>query len=301
MQALAELNLAAAAQHTRLVSHSLNVERLSEKDREEVLRYLSERPLQTFGLAGFVRDNGLVSPHNRGTFYACRDQQGRLEGVALIGHFIVFEARSEAAIAAFARTAQQCSDAFLLIGEQADVETFWRYYSPAGQDARLYGRELLFALGWPVAVREAVPGLRLATMADLDVIVPAHAECTYIESGINPLDTDAEGFRARCARRIEMGKTWVWTEGNRLIFKVDVVSDTPDVIYLEGVWVNPEERGKGYGSRCISQLGRDFLQRTGSICILVNEKFIAAQMLYRKASFKFIGYYDTIFLKQKTH
>src|SRR5438045_3842888 len=149
--------------------------------------------------------------------------------------------------------------------------------------------------------REEVLGLRRATMDDLDVIVPAHAECAFIESGIDPLESDAEGFRARCARRIEMGKTWVWTEGGKLMFKVDIVSETSDVIYLEGVWVHPEERGKGYGSRCISQLGRDFLQRTASVCILVNEKFKAAQMLYRKASFKFISYYDTIFLKQKVH
>src|SRR5438105_4276699 len=137
MQAHAEIKPSATAQCVDLTSHSLNVERLCENDREEVLRFLGERPMHTFGLAGFVRDNGLVSPHNRGTFYACRDQQGRLQGVALIGHFILFEARSEAAIAAFAYTAQQCPDAFLLIGEQAEVQTFWESYSPAGQDVRL--------------------------------------------------------------------------------------------------------------------------------------------------------------------
>jgi predicted GNAT family acetyltransferase len=131
--------------------------------------------------------------------------------------------------------------------------------------------------------------------------VPAHAETALIESGIDPLETDPEGFRARCARRIEMGKTWVWTENSKLIFKADVVSDTPDVIYLEGVWMNPDERGKGYGSSCIAQLCRTFLQRTKSVCILVNEKFKAAQAVYRKAGFRFISYYDTVFLKSKVH
>ncbi|HJQ23907.1 MAG TPA: GNAT family N-acetyltransferase [Blastocatellia bacterium] len=298
---LPEENSATALSRYSYPAGHTTVHRLTDEDRDNVLRFLAARPAHTFGLAGFVRDNGLVSPHNRGTFYACRNPEGGLEGVALIGHFIVFEARSAEIIAAFARVAQQCVDAFLLIGEQEKVQAFWHDYAPGGQAVRLYGRELLMEMKSPAEVREAVPGLRLATMADLDVIVPAHAECGVIESGIDPLESDAEGFRARCARRIEMGKTWVWIEDGRLMFKVDVVSETPDVIYLEGVWVHSEERGKGYGSRCLSQLGREFLRRTGSVCILVNEKFKAAQMLYRKVGFTFISYYDTIFLKQKAH
>ena len=33
-----------------------------------------------------IRDNGIVSSLNRGTFYGCRDLNGNLEGVALVGH-----------------------------------------------------------------------------------------------------------------------------------------------------------------------------------------------------------------------
>jgi predicted GNAT family acetyltransferase len=294
-------NLAAALSQYSYPASSATVHRLTDEHRDEVLTFLATRPTHTFGMAGFVRDNGLVSPHNRGTFYACRNDEGGLEGVALIGHFILFEARSAEAIAAFARVAQQCSTAFLLLGEEENVQAFWHYYSPGGQGVHLYCRELLCELNGPVEVREAAPSLRLATMDDLDLIVPAHAETALIESGIDPLETDPEGFRARCARRIEMGKTWVWTENAKLMFKADVISDTPEVIYVEGIWVNPDERGKGYGSSCISHLCRTFLQRTESVCILVNEKFKAAQAVYRKAGFRFTSYYDTIFLKSEVH
>ena len=163
---------------------------------------------------------------------------------------------------------------------------------------RLYCRELLMEMKAPLQVTEAVPGLKPATMADLEVIVPAHAETSFIECGIDPLERDPEGFRARCARRIEMGKTWVWVESSRLIFKADIVSETAEVIYLEGVWVNPQERGKGYGSCCISQLCTGLLLRTEAVCILVNEKFKAAQAVYHKAGFRVISDYDTVFLKQ---
>lgn len=279
---------------------AVTVHRLTDEHEGEVLDFLAARPVHTFGLTGFIRDNGLISPHNRGTFYAYRDEEGRLEGVALIGHFILFETRSDRAIAAFARIAGQRSDGYLLLGEQEKVQAFWDYYSPEGQAARLYCRELMFELNWPVEVREAVPGLRLATLDDLELIIPAHAETVVIESRINPLEVDPEGFKARCARRIELGKTWVWIEDAKLMFKAEIVSDSPDVIYLEGIWVNPEERGKGYGSRCVSQLSRVLLNRTKSVSILVNENFKAAQTLYRKAGFRFITYYDTIFLKRES-
>lgn len=294
---LPQENIAAPLSQYPYPASRVTVQRLTDEHREEVLDFLAARPIHTFGLAGFVRDNGLVSPHNRGTFYACRNDQGCLEGVALIGHFILFETRCTEAIAAFALVAQQCSTAFLLLGEEENVQAFWQYYSPAGQAVHLYCRELLFALNEPVEARAAMSGLRLATIDDLEWIVAAHAETAFFESGIDPLKTDPQGFRGRCARRIEKGKTWVWTENSKLMFKAEVVSDAPDVIYLEGVWVHPDERGKGFGADCISHLCKAFLKRTETVCILVNEKFKTAQAVYRKAGFEFISHYDTIFLK----
>src|SRR5829696_9128471 len=79
---------------------------LKDADREEALSFLAARPLQTFFLAGLIRDNGVESPLNRGTFYGCRDDEGRLEGVALVGHATAFEARTAGAVGAFARLAQ---------------------------------------------------------------------------------------------------------------------------------------------------------------------------------------------------
>src|SRR5262249_39225339 len=135
--------------------------------------------------------------------------------------------------------------------------------------------------------REPVQALRFARPQDLDLIVPVHALTAFVESGIDPLNVDPEGFRQRCARRIDQGKTLVWIEDDTLLFKAEIVADTPEVIYLEGVWVDPQHRGKGIGLRCMSQLNREFLKRTGSVCVLVNEKFEGAQAFYRKAGFDF--------------
>jgi ribosomal protein S18 acetylase RimI-like enzyme len=248
-------------------------------------------------MAGYIRDNGPVSPLNRGTFYTCRDAAGCLEGVALIGHVTMVETHSDDALEAFAHLAWKYPHAHVIVGEQDKVERFWTFYGAAGQSMRRRCRELLLEQSWPVAVHEAV-ALRLATLDELEQLLQVHAQMAFEECGINPLERDPVGFRERTIRRIEQGRTWVSMDREKLVFKADVVSDTPEQIYLEGVYVNPQERSKGYGVRFVSQLSRRLLAKTKSINLLVNEKDQVAQACYRKAGYKDRGYYDTVYLQQ---
>ena len=278
---------------------SLSVYPLRGENKQEVLAFLAERPLHTVVMAGHIRDNGLESELNRGQFHACRNGEGRLEGVALIGHATLVEARSEAALAAFARLAQSCPDAHLIMGEQERIERFWHYYAKPGQLPRRVCRELLLEQRWPVEALEPVPGLRLASLAELQEVMLVQGEMAFQESGINPMKVDLPGFSLRCSRRIEQGRVWVWMEDGRLIFKADVISDTPEVIYLEGIYVNPDVRSRGYGARCMSQLARVLLQRTNSLSILVNEQSQRAAAFFDRTGFKLRSCYDTIFLEQR--
>lgn len=84
-------------------------------------------------------------------------------------------------------------------------------------------------------------------------------------------------------------------------FKVEVVTDLPDVIYFERVDALPEERGKGYALRCISQLTAMFLERTRPVVLPVNEKNKAARRFYEKTGYELIGYYDAMSLQQQIH
>jgi predicted GNAT family acetyltransferase len=273
----------------------VQVKALTDEHRAEILNFLAARPIHTVYMAGLIRDNGLVSPMNRGDFYACRNAEGNITGVGLIGHITAFETDDEAAIESFAQLAQQHGASHAILGESDKVERFWHYYAEAGQQMRLACREVLFAQTWPVEVREAV-NLRRATLDDIELVMPVHAAMAFEESGVNPMEKDPEGFRRRTARRIEQGRVWVLVEDGRLIFKADVISETPGATYVEGVYVNPEERGKGYGVRCMSQLSRTLLENTRSVCLLVNERNLGAHSLYHKAGYKVQGQYDTIFL-----
>jgi uncharacterized protein len=279
-----------------LASVTVFTELLTSQEETEVIAFLAERPLHTVCMAGFIRDNGLESPLNRGRFYGCRNSEGRLEGVALIGHATLIEARTSRAMKEFALIAQSSSSTHMILGEEEQVELFWDLYADRGQEMRLSSRELLFELKRATEIREPVEGLRLATLEDLELILPVHAQLAFAESGINPLESDPEGFRNRCAIRIEKGRVWVVVSDQRLIFKADIQADTPDVIYLEGIFAEPAERGKGLAGRCLSQLAQNLLRRTKSICVLVNEERTSVHSFYRLANFKCRESFLSIFL-----
>ncbi len=280
-----------------LHASAAQLQSLKDSDSAEVLAFLQSRPIHTAYLSGLIRDNGLESPLNRGTFYAYRNQAGQVEGVALIGHATLMETASDQALEAFAAKAQQCKSVHLIMCEENRIEKFWDCYALSGQQMRRACRELLFELRWPVEVSQQVVNLRLATIDDLDLLVPVHAELAFGESGVDPRERDADGFLERYARRIEQGRTWVLIENGKLIFKAEVVAETPSTSCIEGVWVNPEMRGQGYGARCMSQLARMLLWRTKSLCLFVNDDNEDAQRFYKQVGYHLRTVYDTIFLK----
>jgi predicted GNAT family acetyltransferase len=269
---------------------------LNAADEPEVFDFLSARTIHTVFMASLIRDNGLVSPHNRGSFYACRDRYGRMEGVALLGHATVIETCSDNALALFARLARNCLNAQLIRGEQETIENFWRHYANSGQEPRLICRELLLEQKTTIE-SEALADLRPATLKDLDKVLAVNSSMALQEGGANPQQNDPGGFRSRTARRIEQGRIWVWVEDDRLMFKADVVAATPQVTYLEGVHVHSEERRKGYGRRCLNSLSTILLERSESICLTINEKNQTALKFYEKAGYQFHSHYETIYLR----
>jgi Predicted acetyltransferase len=270
---------------------------LNGADEAEVFEFLSARTIHTVFMASLIRDNGLVSPHNRGSFYACRDRYGRLEGVALVGHATLIEARTDTSVASFARLARNCLNAHLIRGEKETIDSFWKHYANSGQEPRLICREMLFEQRQPVPAMEGVGGLRPATLGDLDKVLAVNASMAFQEAGTSPLQNDPGGFRARTARRIEQGRIWVWTDIDRLMFKADIVAQTPQVTYLEGVHIHAEERRRGYGLRCLTSLSSILLERSDSICLTVNEKNKNALKFYEKAGYQFHSHYETIYLR----
>jgi predicted GNAT family acetyltransferase len=138
-------------------------------------------------------------------------------------------------------------------------------------------------------------GLRLATPEDLEPVVRAQAAMALETSGVDPLKKDPVGFRQRYLRRIDNKRVWVLMNNRRLIFKLDVIADTPDATYIEGVYVSPEERGKGMGQRCLTAVGHKLLERTKAIYLFVENEDARTTAFYSRLGFEVAGNYDLLY------
>lgn len=273
------------------------VQKLTNPDQSEVLEFLKQRPAHTVVMTGFVRDNNLASENNRGTFYGYRNAGGTLEGVALIGHTTLIETRSADALAAFADAARTSPiPLHVLMSSGAKTEDFFKLMHGGDIQPRLVCTELLFELSFPFPVQNCDWMIRTAQADELEAVAEAHAEVAFIESGVDPLVADRAGFLKRTLRRIEKNRVFVVFENDRLIFKADIVAETDDTIYLEGIYVAPEFRGQGIGSSCLAKLSLELLNRVSNICLLSNVFMKNAHRSFIKAGYKNTDSCQTVFV-----
>ncbi len=264
--------------------------------KTEVLGFLARRPLHTAVLTGLLLENGGGGESKYGGFYGYRSESGKLDGVALLGRATIFEARTEAALSAFARLARKLPAFRLALAENEPLQMFWDTYKVPGQRPQLLCNEWLYEYRKARRPWQPVTAFRAGTIADLDLIVKAHAELVEEETQVNPLDTDPEGFRDRCAARVKQGKVWVYIKDGELIFKADVATETPSSVYIEGLWVNPNQRRQGYGKRCLEQLRQLLCPNDGVLCGFVNETNQAANNFYKQVGCSFLSSYQKIYL-----
>ena len=273
---------------------------LANSETEAVLHFLPKKPAHCAYLTGLIHDHGLVSPLNRGTFYGSKNFLGELRGVALVGHATIIEPANKESLKDLAEAARSCKSKHLVMCEERWAEHFLKHHGKDGS-IKCERRQLLLELRWPTgnSSKNRQP-LRLATIKDLELLIPVHARLACYQSGVNPHDVDREGFVLRYQQRIKNGRTWVLTSNDRLIFKADVISATAEISYLEGVWVNPDVRSMGYGRACIAELARMLLWRSRSISVLVNDDDTEAQSFYKSCGFQVRGSYRTIFMSGRS-
>jgi len=271
--------------------------RLTDADRAETLAFLALRPVHTVVMTSFINDNGVESTLNRGQFFGYRDANGKLEGVALIGHTTLIEARSLDAIRAFAVIAREPeTPIYIIMSDGENAKTFWQHYAGPVRQPRVTCTELLFELNFPFLVTDCKWDLRLARMDELEQIAEAQGEVAFIESGVNPIIKDREGFLKRVARRIEQERIFVVVEDGKLVFKADIIAETSEAIYLEGIYVAEEYRGQGVGSNCLAAMSQQLLSRVAHVSLLSNVAFHGAHRSFAKAGYKNTDQCTTLFV-----
>jgi predicted GNAT family acetyltransferase len=139
-------------------------------------------------------------------------------------------------------------------------------------------------------------GLRAATLADLDRLVPACAAAHELELGIDPVARDSETFRFRTEAQIDEGRSWLWLEDDVVLFKAEASAWTPAAVQIQQVWVDPEARGRGYATRGMRDLCRLLLEKTPIVTLFVRSENAPAIALYERIGMTKALEYRTVLL-----
>jgi ribosomal protein S18 acetylase RimI-like enzyme len=241
--------------------------KVSEPGHDEILRFCARAPVERV----FLED---VARRGLGRFVGSTED-GELSALCHLGVNVV---PSGQGCGVFAREVGKVAPR-MLIGEAQAVSQLWE----AASDVLPRPRE--DRPGQPVFVIREPPepgetGLRLATLADLELLMPACAAAHEQELGLDPMRRDADGFRWRTRSQIEEERSWIWVEDGVILFKAEASAWTPHAVQLQQVWVDPGVRRRGYGARGISDLCRLLLEEVPTVCLFVRADNDAAIRLY---------------------
>jgi predicted GNAT family acetyltransferase len=181
----------------------------------------------------------------------------------------------------------------MIIGDERAVGELWAAAGPR-MPAPRQDRP-----GQPVYVIEDAPepggtGLRAATEADLPLLVPACAAAHLEEIGIDPLARDPDGFRWRTRAQVDEGRSWIWRDGDAILFKAEASAWTPSAVQIQQVWVDPAARNAGHGRRGLRDLCRLLLERAPAVCLFVRPENAAAVRVYESVGMRWRGSYRSL-------
>lgn len=256
---------------------------LVDPSREQILAFCAQDPVERV----FLED---VARRGLGRFSGL-EEDGELVALCHVGANLVPSGRGCGAFAGPASRAR----ARMLIGEQGAVGELWddlRRRLPRAREDRP---------GQPVYVIEEPPepggsGLRPATVADLELLIPACAAAHQGELGVDPLRRDADGFRWRTRAQIEDGRSWLWEEDGVILFKAEASAWTPSAVQLQQVWTDPEARGRGYARAGLRDLIRLLLERVPRVCLFVRAENATAIALYERTGMRHALDYRSLLL-----
>ena len=250
--------------------------------QQQVLDFCALEPLERV----FLED---VARRGLGRFVAVEDGHGTLANLCHVGTNLV---PSGPDCGVFSASAAEGSSR-MVIGEAGAVTALWE----AARDRLPRPRE--DRPGQPVyAIDEPPPagetGLRAATHADFDRLLPACAAAHQLELGTDPLANDPGAFRWRTSAQIDEGRSWLWLEDDVVLFKAEASAWTPSAVQIQQVWVDPEVRGNGYASRGLRDLCRLLLASTPAVVLFVRRENAPAIALYDSIGMRRVLEYRSI-------
>jgi uncharacterized protein len=140
-------------------------------------------------------------------------------------------------------------------------------------------------------------GVRQVQPDELDAYLVAAVDMFIGEVGVDPrLGDGGRGYRRRVASLISAGRAWARFEKGEVTFKAEVGSQSPTVGQIQGVWVHPERRGLGLGTRGTATLAAVIVGMGRIASLYVNNFNTVARAAYDRIGFTEVGTFATVLL-----
>lgn len=229
----------------------------------------------------------------------CLVDGGRLEGLCWTGGNVVpYRLPAGGAELVAQRLGRRRRRYSSIVGPAEDVLALWAQLedeAPTPRDVRADQPSLVIT-GEPLV--EPNPHVQLSDRADLDLLLRACVAMFTEEVGYSPLDS-GNGYERRVRALVESGRSLSWVadtdRGREVIFKAELGTVALGVTQVQGVWVNPRYRGRGYAAAGMAAVVA-YAQRHVAplVSLYVNSYNAAALAVYRKVGFTQVGTFATI-------
>ncbi len=270
---------------------------LTPEDREEALAVCARDPAANCFVAGRIEDGALHTVP--GALLGVTGADGALRSLAWASANLVPVECDDAGIEAIAgrvrRLRRQCASIF---GPIDQVAGLWDRLGPGWGPARTIRPEQLLMSTVVDPGRLPPDGrVRRARLDEVDLVVPAAAAMFTEEIGYPPFIGSSTAYRSVVAALVRSGRTFVWIDGGRVLFKADVGSVGVDAAQIQGVWLAPHLRGRGLAAPLMVSVTSAVLREVAPEATLYVNNFNAAAIAtYRAVGFRQVGTFATVLL-----
>ena len=126
--------------------------------------------------------------------------------------------------------------------------------------------------------------MRRTAKEEGDILYPACVAMYTEEVGISPeVDGGKDLYRARVNQLIGRGWSFSRIEDGRVVFKAEVACATPSACQIQGVYVDPEMRGRGLCAAGMATVVETCLREIApAVSLYVNAHNAPARAAYRR-------------------
>ncbi len=272
------------------------VRHLGDAERGAVERLLECDPYAAAQVAERVAARGLSWWRADGRIFGYGGRR-QLESVCWLGAHCTPVLAAPPAVAAFAdqlgTEERACSS---VVGRADQVLGLWERLGDVWGPARdVRPDQPLLVVDAPPAV-QADPGVRLVRPDEVDALYPASVAMYAEEVGVSPVAEDGgRGYRRRVVELVRARRAYAKIVDGEVLFKAELAVVTRQTAQLQGVWVAPEFRGRGYAIAGVAAVVRDALRRVApTVSLYVNDYNAPARRVYDRCGFRSAGTFATI-------